>query len=88
MRVRILSAHYLFNEEEALLKQYGEALNKVAHIGYYSNIETRNVNIDMEVDSLDALGELSLEIQKDLLLARPIREGMPFELWIRDDFME
>lgn len=87
MKVRIVSAHYMF-EEYSLLEQYGEALNKVAPICYYSDIESGNVNIDMELDSLDALGKLSLEIQKDLILSRPIYEGRPFELWIRDDYME
>lgn len=87
MKLRIVSARYMF-EEDSLLEQYGEALNKVGSICYYSDIESGNVNIDMEVDSLDALAELSLAIQKDLVLTRPIYEGRPFELWIRDDYME
>ena len=87
MKLRIISARYMF-EEDSLLEQYGEALNKVAPICYYSEIDLGNVNIDMEVDSLDALAELSLAIQKDLVLTRPIYEGSPFELWIRDDYME
>ena len=87
MKIRILSARYLFNEDTVLV-QYGEALNKIAPVCYYSDIESGNVNIDMEVESLDALGQLSLEIQKDLVLTRPVYEGRPFELWIRDDYME
>ena len=87
MKVRIVSARYMF-EEDSLLEQYGEALNKVAPICYYSDIESGNVNIEMEVDSFDVLAELSLEIQKDLILSRPIYEGRPFELWIKDDYME
>ena len=87
MKVSIISARYMF-EEDSLLEQYGEALNKVAPICYYSDIESGNVNIELEVDSLDALAELSLTIQKDLVLTRPIYEGRPFELWIRDDYME
>lgn len=87
MKLRIVSARYMF-EEDSLLEQYGEALNKVGQVCYYSDIESGNVNIDMEVDSLDSLAELSLAIQKDLVLTRPIYEGRPFELWIRDDYME
>ena len=87
MKVRILSARYMF-DEDSLLEQYGEALNKVAPICYYSDIESGNVNIEMEVDSFDVLAELSLEIQKNLILSRPIYEGRPFELWIHDDYME
>ena len=87
MKVRIVSARYLFKEDTALEK-YGEDLNKIAPVCYYSDIESGNVNIDMEVNSLDALAELSLTIQKDLVLTRPIVEGRPFELWIRDDYME
>ena len=87
MKVSIVSARYMF-EEDSLLEQYGEAFNKIAPICYYSDIESGKVNIEMELDSLDALGKLSLEIQKDLILSRPIYEGRPFELWIRDDYME
>ena len=87
MKVRIVSARYTF-EEDSLLEQYGEAFNKIAPICYYSDIESGNVNVEMEVDSLEALGTLSLEIQKDLVLSRPIYEGRPFELWIKDDYME
>ena len=87
MKVRIVSARYMC-EGDSLLEQYGEALKKVASIYYYSDIESGNVNIDMELDSLDSLAELSLAIQKDLILTRPIYEGRPFELWIRDDYME
>ena len=87
MKVSIVSALYMF-EEDSLLEQYGEDLSKVAPICYYSDIESGNVNIEMELDSLDALGKLSLEIQKDLIISRPIYEGKPFELWIKDDYME
>ena len=87
MKVRIVSAHYMF-EEDSLLEQYGEALNKVGPIRYYSNIESGKVNIEMEVDSFEALAELSLNIQKDLIISRPIYEGRLFELWIKDDYME
>ena len=87
MKVRIVSAHYMF-EEDSLLEQYGEALNKVSPICYYSNIESGKVNIEMEVDSLDSLCKLSLEIQLDLALSRPIYEGRPFELWIKADYIE
>ena len=87
MKLRIVSARYMC-EGDSLLEQYGEALKKVAPIYYYSDIESGNVNIDMELDSLDSLAELSLAIQKDLILTRPIYEGRPFELWIRDDYME
>jgi hypothetical protein len=87
MKVRIVSARYMF-EEDSLLEQYGEALNKVAPICYFCDIESGNVNIEMEVDSLDSLCKLSLEIQLDLALSRPIYEGRPFELWIKDDYIE
>lgn len=87
MKLRIVSARYMF-EEDSLLEQYGEALNKIAPVRYYSDIESGNVNIDMEVESLDSLAQLSLEIENDLVLSRPIYEGRPFELWIRDDYME
>ena len=87
MKVRIVSARYLFNED-SVLEQYGEALNKIAPVCYYADIESGNVNIDMEVESLDALVQLSLEIERDLILTRPIYEGRPFELWIKDDYME
>ena len=87
MKLRIVSARYMF-EEDSLLEQYGEDLNKVSPICYYSNIESGNVNIEMEVDSFDALAELSLKIQKDLIISRPRYEGRLFELWIKDDYME
>lgn len=87
MKLRIVSSRY-WCEEASLLEQYGEALNKVGPVCYYSDIESGNVNIDMEVDYLNSLAELSLAIQKDLILTRPIYEGRPFELWIRDDYME
>lgn len=87
MKFKIVSARYMF-EEDTVLVQYGEALNKIAPVCYYSDIESGNVNIDMEVDCLNSLAELSLAIQKDLILTRPIYEGRPFELWVRDDYME
>lgn len=87
MKVRIVSAYFLF-EPDSLLEQYGEHLNKVAPVCYLSDIESRNSYIEMELDSLESLGELSLKIQKDLVLCRPMYEGRPFELWIKDDYME
>lgn len=87
MRVRILSARYMF-KEESLLEQYGEALNKVGPVCYYSDIESGNVNIEMEVDSVESLAQLSLEIQYNLVLSRPFTSDGLFKLWIKDDYME
>ena len=38
MKVSIVSARYMF-EEDSLLEQYGEDLNKVAPIRYYSDYD-------------------------------------------------
>lgn len=87
MKVIILSARYLF-EENLLLEKYGDALNKVAPVSYYSDIDSGDVFIEMEVESLHALSQLSLELEHDLLISRPRYEDEPFSLWIKDSYME
>lgn len=86
MKFEVFSAR-LF-DEEATYDKYHETLEKVGKVSYFCEVETGNPVIELEMDSLDDLVELSNIVGTGLKVSRPYREDKPFQLWIVDGYME
>lgn len=86
MKFEVYSAR-LF-DEEATYDRYREALEKVGNVAYFCEIDTGNLVIELELDSLDDLIALSNVVETGLKLSRPYRDDKPFQLWIVDGYLE
>ena len=86
MKFEVYSAR-LF-DEEATYDRYREALENVGNVAYFCEIDTGNLVIELELDSLDDLIALSNVVETGLKLSRPYRDDKPFQLWIVDGYME
>lgn len=86
MKFQIYSAK-LFEEEDTY-KEYQEKLAKVGKVSYFCDIESGNPIIELELNCLEDLVELSNQVNTGLKISRPYNEGQPFQLWIVDGYME
>lgn len=86
MKFEVYSAQ-LF-DEEATYDKYREQLEKVGKVSYFCEIDTGNLVIELELDSLDDLIALSNVVGTGLKLSRPYIEDKPFQLWIVDGYIE
>lgn len=86
MRFEVFSAR-LFDEEETYDK-YREQLEKVGKVSYFCEVDTGNLVIELELESLDDLIALSNVVGTGLKISRPYNEKKPFQLWIIDGYME
>ena len=88
MRVRIVSAYYCLRNEEEFYAAYADKLRSVAPISFYSELDSGNSNMEMDLESFDQLIELSKAVDRDLLLSRPYGVKSMYEIWINDYYME
>lgn len=85
MQYRITSARYCFDEMK-VYEQYRGPLDKFgAKIS--SDIETGNISILVDFETIEELMEFSLSVGSGLYLSHPISDHVP-EIWIKDGYME
>lgn len=77
-----------FFEEEDLYDEYNSKLSKIGRLSYSCKLETGNIVIELEIDSLEDLISLSNELGTGIKLSRPYNEEKHFKLWIIDGYME
>lgn len=86
MIFKIFSAKFF--EEEDVYDEYNQKLSKIGRLSYLCELETGNIVIELEIDSLEDLISLSNELGTGIKLSRPYNEEKHFKLWIIDGYME
>lgn len=86
MKFEINSARFF--DEENIYKNYKDQLEKIGKLSYFSDYESGNQKIELEIDSLDSLIALSNELNRGLKLSQPYNKNQPFQLWIIDGYIE
>ena len=86
MIFKIFSAKFF--EEEDVYDEYNQKLSKIGRLSYLCELETGNIVIELEIDSLEDLISLSNELGTGIQLSRPYNGEKHFNLWIIDGYME
>ena len=85
MQFRITSARYCCDEMKCF-ENYREAFDKF-NAKIMSEIDTGNVNIIVEFNTIEELEEFAQLVEHSLHFPRRIR-GKLSDIWIKDDYME
>lgn len=83
-----IAANFMFDEDKAYEK-YASKINKVAPVYFYSNIEDNRSHIEVELETMEQLNDLISSIDCDVVVSRrPWSTEFPYEIWIKDTYME